>query len=158
MKLPGQYFRAGVGAVIINDDGLTLALERSDIPGAWQFPQGGLEAGEEPATAVYREIEEETGIPKANLDLIAAYPTPLAYELPPEARSQKSGRGQAQYWFLFRFTGNDRAISLTNSDEFSAWRWLLAGELLETVVAFRATGYRRLFAHFAAYLANESPK
>ncbi len=52
MNFPAQYFRAGVGAVIINDAGLVLALARTDIPDAWQLPQGGLEADEEPLQAV----------------------------------------------------------------------------------------------------------
>ena len=51
MSMPEEYFRAGAGAVVINDRGLVLALERADIPGAWQLPQGGLDAGEEPLDA-----------------------------------------------------------------------------------------------------------
>ena len=31
----------------MNDDGHVLAIERADIPGAWQLPQGGVDAGEE---------------------------------------------------------------------------------------------------------------
>lgn len=66
----GHYFRAGVGAVIIGSDGRVLAFERADTPGAWQLPQGGLEDGEDPLTAVLREIEEEVGLRRERLELI----------------------------------------------------------------------------------------
>jgi putative (di)nucleoside polyphosphate hydrolase len=59
---PSQTFRVGVGAVIMNQEGKVLALERRDIPGEWQMPQGGLKVGESPKGAVKREIREETGI------------------------------------------------------------------------------------------------
>ena len=98
-----QSFRAGVGAIILNEDGKVLGLERKDIPDAWQMPQGGLEENETPEQAVKREVCEETGIEASNLELIASTPGWLAYELPEEARSKKIGRGQVQRWFLFRF-------------------------------------------------------
>ena len=92
MNAPSQYFRAGVGAAIVNRSGLVLALERADMPGAWQLPQGGLQAAESPLHALFREVQEETGIPKSELELLDTYPEPLAYELPPEAWSKKTAR------------------------------------------------------------------
>jgi len=79
--LGGQYFRAGVGPIIRRPDGRILALERADIPGAWQLPQGGLEKGEEPFEAILREIAEETGIPPGSLTLAGQYPEPLPFPL-----------------------------------------------------------------------------
>jgi putative (di)nucleoside polyphosphate hydrolase len=70
MNLPAQYFRAGVGAVIVNTRGLILALERADIPNACQLPQGGLEAVEEPLQAAFREVAEETAITESALELV----------------------------------------------------------------------------------------
>ena len=84
-----QTFRAGVGAVILNKDGLVLGLERKDIPGAWQLPQGGLDADESPLEAVKREVLEETGIEASDLELLATAPRWLAYELPEECTHQK---------------------------------------------------------------------
>ena len=91
MKAPAQYFRAGVGAAIVNRGGFVLALERADIPGAWQLPQGGLQASESPLHAVFREVQEETGIPKGELELLDTYPEPLAYELPPKPGPRRPG-------------------------------------------------------------------
>ena len=155
MKPPSQYFRAGMGAVIIDGGGRVLVLERSDIPGAWQLPQGGLEEGEEPSTAILREINEETGIPQNDLELIDEYPEPLIYELPPKARSRKTGRGQVQYWFLFRFKGNESQIDISRSDEFTAWRWMSVKQILTDVVDFRARVYRLLTEHFSEHLLLE---
>ena len=51
--------------MIVNDEGYVLAIERADVAGAWQLPQGGLDEDEDPLDAAYREIVEETGIEKA---------------------------------------------------------------------------------------------
>lgn len=144
MGLPAEYFRAGVGAVISGGDGLVLAFERAGMPGAWQFPQGGLKKGEEPLAAVYREVAEETGIAAGELELLAAYPELLAYELPATARSEKTGRGQVQYWFLFRYCGDEKSINVQCGREFGAWQWLPFAGLLQKTAPFRKPVYRRL--------------
>jgi len=149
--LPSEYFRAGVGAILRNETGQVLAFERSGIPGAWQLPQGGLEEGEEPADAVYREIAEETGLRRAALRLAAEYPGLLAYELPVGARRRKTGRGQVQYWFLFD-VGSDVSGDLRLGREFGAWRWTGLGALAAETVAFRRPVYRAL-ADWAATVA-----
>ena len=154
MIFPEEYFRAGAGSVVINEKGLTLALERSDIPGAWQLPQGGLDMGEEPLRAALRETFEETGIPENDLELLDAYPEPLAYELPASARSVRNGRGQAQYWFLFRFCGSEAVIDIVNGAEFRAWRWIQFRSLLEMAAEFRRPVYQRRAERFNAYLSD----
>jgi putative (di)nucleoside polyphosphate hydrolase len=155
LKRPAEYFRVGVGAVIIDRKGLVLALERAGIAGAWQFPQGGLKKGEEPIAAVYREIAEETGIAEGGLELLESAPEPLAYELPPQARSSKTGRGQVQYWFLFRFHGQESAINVEQGGEFRAWQWLPFPEIMQKTVEFRRPVYRRLAEMFGGYLARQ---
>jgi putative (di)nucleoside polyphosphate hydrolase len=153
MKLPPQYFRAGVGAVIAHRDGRVLALERADHPGAWQLPQGGLKRDEEPIDGVYREIAEETGLHAVALALVDRFPDPLAYELPAAGRSVKTGRGQVLYWFLFRLTADDGAIDVTAGREFRRWRWTTFDDLIAGVAAFRQPVYRRLHERFGPYLA-----
>lgn len=146
-----QTFRAGAGAIILNKKGKVLGLERKDIPGAWQMPQGGLEEGESPLEAVKREVREETGIKAKNLELLSATSRLLAYELPPEARSKKTGRGQVQYWFLFRFIGQDEAITLGDQKEFRAWKWMSMDKLASKVVSFKQPVYRALAKDFKSY-------
>jgi putative (di)nucleoside polyphosphate hydrolase len=148
VNLPAQYFRAGAGAVVVNDSGFVFAIERKAAPGAWQLPQGGLDAGEEPLQAVYRELFEETGMAAEDLELLGHFPWPLAYDLPAEYRKPKTGRGQAQYWFLLRFRGDEKKIDLTKEGEASCWNWMPFESLLECVAPFRKPVYEKLHEFF----------
>ena len=148
MALPAQYFRVGAGAVILNEAGLVFAFERREPPGAWQLPQGGLDHGEEPLHAIYRELFEETGIRASDLELMRAPQEPLAYELPAELRKPKTGRGQVQYWFVFRFRGDEAAIDLKRGGEAGSWRWMAFGRLKNIVAPFRRPLYAELFDRF----------
>jgi putative (di)nucleoside polyphosphate hydrolase len=154
-----QTFRAGVGAVIQRADGMVLALKRADDPSAWQFPQGGLEPGEEPLDALFREVHEETGIERAQLTLQSLTPRLLSYELPKEYRSRRTGRGQTLYWFSLCFTGSDEQITLGDRKEFSAWRWMKMGDLVSIVSPFRREVYVQLEKHFqsAIFSSPETP-
>jgi putative (di)nucleoside polyphosphate hydrolase len=146
-----QTFRAGVGAVIADRGGRVLAFERRDVPGAWQLPQGGMQIGEGPLEAVKREIREETGIRESDLRMLSAESRLLAYELPREYRSVKTGRGQVQHWFLFRYEGPDEAITMGDKKESRAWRWVSMDELASGVVPFRRPVYRELAEHLRRY-------
>jgi putative (di)nucleoside polyphosphate hydrolase len=142
-----QYFRANVGAVIYAG-GCVLALERSDVPDAWQLPQGGLKPGEEPVQAALREIEEETGLPRASLEPIRSFPELLAYELPPKLRSKKTGRGQVQYWFFFRLNEGAAEPHLPRDGEFRDWKRMEFPDLVKRTVDFRRPLYVRLAEYF----------
>jgi putative (di)nucleoside polyphosphate hydrolase len=147
-----QYFRANVGAIIMDMRGRTLVFERKDIPDAWQFPQGGLEEGEEPLNGVLREIKEETGLTENDLEFIDKYPDPLIYELPPEDRSIKTGRGQVQYWYLFKLKGKENQIDLSESDEFISWQWMSVDQILSEVVSFKVKIYKIITEYFSKHL------
>jgi putative (di)nucleoside polyphosphate hydrolase len=152
MPRPSQYFRAGAGLLIVNAHGQVLAIERAGVPGAWQLPQGGLEDAEEPLDAALREATEETGIPRGAMELLQACPEPLVYELPPELRSEKTGRGQVLYWFLFRFHGIDDAVDVRDGKEARHWRWMPFGAVLDGVTEFRKPMYQRLSREFEAHI------
>jgi putative (di)nucleoside polyphosphate hydrolase len=148
-----QFFRANVGIVVTRPDGHVLLFERLDKPGQWQLPQGGLDLEEEPQEAAFRELHEETGIKPDHVQLIAEYPRWLAYELPAERRRRKTGRGQVQKWFLFRFRGVDSDIDLVPPEgerqEFSAFRWVVWADLVETVWEVRRPVYQALVDEWA---------
>ena len=143
-KPADQTFRAGVGAVIQRADGAILALRRSDNGTAWQFPQGGLKPEEEPRDALFREVREETGIESVHLRVQNGSPRLLAYELPVEYRSRRTGRGQVLYWYRLLFDGADELITLGNRREFSDWRWMKMADLVAIVSPFRRQVYVEL--------------
>jgi putative (di)nucleoside polyphosphate hydrolase len=140
-----QWFRVGVGMVILNDDGDVLALERSDWPGSWQLPQGGLERDEEPDSALWRELEEETGLTRDDARLVAVVPEWLGYELPDDLRNAKTDRGQVHQWSVLRLRRSaEPRLHREEVPEFAAWRWMRLEDLAETVISFRRPAYRRL--------------
>jgi putative (di)nucleoside polyphosphate hydrolase len=132
--------------VILDQDGRVLMFERSDIPGAFQAPQGGMEGNEEPIDALWRELREETGLTDAHVTVVAEVPEWLGYELPPSARSDKTGRGQVHKWFVLRARSADLPITLGDGSkaEFHSWRWTEVAEMAEQAVAFRQPVYRHL--------------
>src|SRR5437773_9267721 len=107
----------------MNGKGQVLALRRKNISDAWQLPQGGMNLGESPLEAIFREICEESGIKKTDLSQLTSEPALLAYELPREYRSVKTGRGQVHYWFLFKYEESEGSITLGNRAEFDDWKW-----------------------------------
>lgn len=145
-----EFFRAGVGAVIEDGAGRVLMFERAGHPGSWQFPQGGMERGEDPLETVWRELAEETGLGTDHVTVRAELKEWLAYELPEDARSEKTGRGQVQRWFAFALAStlvDEPPIRLGGVGapaEFAAWRWSTMKAAVEGAVAFRQPTYRRL--------------
>jgi putative (di)nucleoside polyphosphate hydrolase len=132
--------------VVLADGDRALAFERADVPNSFQLPQGGLEDGEEPIDAMWRELLEETGLTPAHVTVVAELPEWLGYELPPPARTKKTGRGQVHKWFVLRATSQGLPIVLgdVGRAEFRSWRWVDLGELADEVVPFRRSVYRRL--------------
>ena len=135
-------FRANVVAIVTNSKGRVMAFERSDIPGQWQLPQGGMDLGESPEEAAWRELREETGLTAGDVDLVSEYPEWTAYVWPSGPR--KMGRiGQAQRWFTFRVK-DDATEPVPDGVEFRAWKWVKPSWLVERVVDFRRSSYERV--------------
>ena len=143
--MPSANFRAGVVAVVTNSEGDVLAFERSDVPGAWQLPQGGIEVGETPRNAAWRELGEETGLGTHDVDLVGEHPTWTVYEFPDHVRSDGKRLGQAQRWYFFRVRDDD-VVPTPDQVEFVAWRWVERSWLIEQVVNFRRDAYRAVLS------------
>ena len=146
-------YRPGVGIMLVNADGLVFAGRRIDGPGdAWQMPQGGIDVGESPVDAAFRELEEETGAGRDLVRPLKSLNQWFYYDLPLDLiPSLWDGRfrGQKQKWFLFRFVGTDEQINIaTKEPEFCEWRWCTQLELLAKIVPFKTTTYRRVFEAF----------
>ena len=134
-------FRAGVVAVVSNSRGEVLAFERSDVPGSWQLPQGGIDVGEAPADGAWRELGEETGLGPDDVEMTGEHPTWMAYEFPDHVQSEGKRLGQVQRWFFFSARSDD-LIPTPDGVEFVAWRWVERAWLVEHVVGFRSEVYR----------------
>jgi len=139
------HFRAGVVAVVRRSDGQVMAFERADSPGAWQLPQGGIESGETPEQAVWRELWEETGLTKREVRLVEQPPHWTIYEWPADMRT--SDRiGQAHRWFFFEPLDND-VTPQPDGSEFTDWRWMSAPDLIDCVVEFRRGPYAQVLGN-----------
>jgi putative (di)nucleoside polyphosphate hydrolase len=158
----GLPYRPCVGAAILNRDGLVWIGRRADHDAEgegkgrwWQMPQGGLDPGEDPKAAVFREVYEETNLTR--LRLLTEAPGWLTYDLPPQLVPQSWGgryRGQTQKWFALRFEGEDSEIDIArpgggqHKPEFSAWRWERLERVPELIVDFKREVYRKVVAAF----------
>ena len=150
----GLPYRPCAGVVLMNAEGKVFAGHRIDNQAdAWQMPQGGIDAGEDPRTAALRELREETGIPAELCEVVAEAPDWIRYDLPPEMVGKIwKGRfgGQVQKWYLVRFNGADDQVNIaTDHPEFDAWRWMTPAEVSAKIVPFKRAVYAEVFAAFA---------
>jgi putative (di)nucleoside polyphosphate hydrolase len=144
-------YRPCAGILLLNKQGRVFVGQRIDqTVEAWQLPQGGIDADEDPAAAALRELAEETGV--TSVEIIAEAPEWIPYDLPRELADkvwQGRYRGQRQKWFAVRFLGPDSEIDLEGEhQEFSDWRWLPLEQLPEVAVDFKRENYSRVVEIF----------
>jgi putative (di)nucleoside polyphosphate hydrolase len=152
-----EGYRPNVGIVLANDRGQVLWARRVGGRDAWQFPQGGINPGESPREALYRELEEEIGLTPDAVDVVATTRGWLRYRLP--KRFIRKGQnpvciGQKQKWFLLRLLAEDSAVRLdrNHTPEFDHWRWVSYWYPLDQVIAFKREVYRRAMKELASPL------
>jgi putative (di)nucleoside polyphosphate hydrolase len=145
-------YRRGVGVALFNRDGKVFVAQRIDSPGpAWQMPQGGIDKGEDPLDAAWRELQEETGVTSA--EMLAESKGWLRYDLPEELAAtlwKGKYRGQEQKWYAFRFTGEESEIDIAGEHpEFSEWKWARFRDVPTLIVPFKRALYDQVVAEFA---------
>ena len=79
--IDSEGFRANVGIIITNQRGQLLWAKRY-AQNAWQFPQGGLDEGETPKQAMYRELYEEVGLKPDDVKILKQSDEWYRYRLP----------------------------------------------------------------------------
>ena len=149
-------FRPNVGIILLNQKNQVFWGKRIRTH-SWQFPQGGIDRGESPEQAMFRELHEEVGLMPDHVRIIARTRDWLRYEVPERyIRRDARGhyKGQKQIWFLLQLTGHDWNLNLraTNHPEFDAWRWNDYWVPLDVVVEFKRGVYEMALRELARYL------
>lgn len=146
-------FRANVGIIVTSTSAQVLWAKRIGQE-AWQFPQGGIQRGESPEQALLRELHEELGLRRADVEILGVTRGWMRYRLPSRYVRQGRGRvciGQKQKWFALRLRGPEHLVRFdaTAKPEFDGWRWVDWWHPIEEVVEFKRGVYRRALEELA---------
>jgi putative (di)nucleoside polyphosphate hydrolase len=146
---PPILYRPNVAAILMNAQDEIFVAERINIKGAWQFPQGGIDEGEDAETAVFRELAEEIGVTRDKLQILQQRG---GYRYAFAKNRLKYGiyGGQEQTYYLCRFLGTDADIDLAAThQEFATWKWIQPRDFkMSWVPKFKRAVYRQVFADF----------
>lgn len=147
-------YRLNVGIILVNESGKVFWGKRARHD-AWQFPQGGLAKGEKAVEAMYRELTEEIGLCKEDVEILGVTKRWLRYKLPEQYLRYNSNPlviGQKQKWYLLKLIAPESKICLNSSTipEFDNWRWVDYDEPQKSIIFFK----RQVYADSMQELAN----
>ncbi|HJP05306.1 MAG: RNA pyrophosphohydrolase [Gammaproteobacteria bacterium] len=153
-------FRSNVGIILTRDDANLLLGGRAGQAG-WQFPQGGIQIDETPLEAMYRELAEEIGLGKDDVEVLGETTGWLHYRLPERFIRRDSKPlcvGQKQRWFLLKLLGSDNKLHFDNTDlpEFDRWRWVDYWQPVKEVIYFKRQVYVTALEELAPLLFSEN--
>lgn len=160
-RIDSQGYRANVGIILSDDTGLVLLGGRIGQAG-WQFPQGGMRVSESPRQAMYRELGEEIGLGRDDVQVLGATSGWLRYRLPDRyVRRDTLPRciGQKQRWFLLRLLASKDRLrpDTTATPEFDRWRWVQYWQPVEEVIHFKRRVYAIALEQLAPLLVPGPP-
>ena len=146
-----DLYRPNVAMIVVSNNypkkiEIFLA-QRNDLSDVWQFPQGGIDNGEEIKEALFRELEEEIGTDA--VEVIAEYPEWISYDFPPKiAKNMKPYIGQKQKYFLVKLKKSAKINIHTKHPEFSDYKFVGVDEALATSASFKKDVYETAINYF----------
>ncbi len=146
-----KNYRPNVAAIVLSssypDRCEIFIASRIDVEDAWQFPQGGIDEGETPKEALYRELKEEIGTDK--VDIVAEYPQWVSYDFPPSVADRMAPYdGQTQKYFLVKLKKGATIDIKTDIPEFSDYKFVKTENLNEYITFFKRTVYKKVLKYF----------
>ena len=146
-----KNYRPNVAAIVLNSSYPAkceiLIASRVDIKDAWQFPQGGIDKGETPKEALFRELKEEIGTNE--IDIIAEYPGWVSYDFPLNvAKKMAPYDGQIQKYYLVKLKKGAKIDINTKIPEFSEFKFVNSNKLTEYITFFKRTVYKQVLKYF----------
>lgn len=146
-----DLYRPNVAMIIVSDNypqkKEIFIAQRNDLVDIWQFPQGGIDKGEEVQEALFREMEEEIGT--KNATIIAQYPKWISYDFPEKiAKKMKPYKGQTQRYFLLKLS-SEAIINLnTKHPEFDDYKFVSVDDVLNLTAHFKKSVYTEVINYF----------
>ncbi|NBV75166.1 MAG: RNA pyrophosphohydrolase [Methylococcaceae bacterium] len=157
--IDSKGYRPNVGIILCNDHGQVFWAKRKGA-NSWQFPQGGIDDNEDPETAMYRELWEETGLQAEHVELLGRTRYWLRYKLPDRYVRKNSSPlciGQKQIWFILRLLSDESQVRFDcgHKQEFDNWRWVDYWFPLNDVVYFKRRVYRKAMDELGEFLIDD---
>lgn len=146
-----KKYRPNVAAIVLSakypEKCEVFIASRTDVDNAWQFPQGGIDDGESPRQALYRELEEEIGT--REIEIIAEYPQWVSYDFPPSiAKKMYPFDGQIQKYYLVKLKKGAKINIKTEIPEFSEYKFVATKNIYNYITFFKRTVYKQVLKYF----------
>ncbi|TXE81566.1 RNA pyrophosphohydrolase [Campylobacter peloridis] len=146
-----KKYRPNVAVVVLSPaypfDCKFFIAKRNDMEDVWQFPQGGIDEGEDVKSALFRELKEEIGTDE--VEILAEYPEWISYDFPAKiAQKMYPYDGQNQKYFLVKLKNSAKINLNTKHPEFNAFKFISLNEVFNTINHFKKPIYVKVLKYF----------
>jgi len=147
-----KNYRPNVAAVVLSSkypfECKVFIANRNDYKNdIWQFPQGGIDQGESPKEALFRELKEEIGTNE--IEIVAEHPKWLSYDFPPKAKGKMYPfDGQTQKYFLVKLKAGAKIDIQTKEPEFKEYKFVDVDTVLDYVGNMKKNIYKEVLTYF----------